>query len=151
KASQGREAAEAALQAAASSREECQREHDRLHGADLVGSLTKDLHPGDPCPVCSRPLERIPVADAKVFARAGRALDRATQAEATASSVLHEAERDVTAVERDADAARREVERCDRELEACKEERAGIAEAASSSFDGELPTDPVAEVEARVA
>ena len=62
-----------AEKAALAAREEVElreTEHDRAHRADLVGALTHSLAPGDPCPVCERPLEQLPASDAAALTEA---------------------------------------------------------------------------------
>ncbi|MDQ3956142.1 MAG: SMC family ATPase [Actinomycetota bacterium] len=43
------------------------------HRRDLVGALTHDLAPGDPCPVCETPLKELPEAEAGELKSADRA------------------------------------------------------------------------------
>ena len=60
------------------------------------------------------------------------------------------ADRDVGATERDLDAARREVRTRQAELEGCGREREALLPTIAGSFGGDVPLDPIAEVERRI-
>jgi len=56
----------------------------------------------------------------------------------------------VGATERDLEAARREARTRQTELEGCRQEREALLPTIAGSFDGEVPLDPIAEVERRI-
>jgi DNA repair protein SbcC/Rad50 len=148
-----REATEAAgieYQQASAARAEAEAEHHRALEADLVATLTKEKKLGDPCPICSRPLEQLPKAEYKILAKALRDLERAAEVEKRVGDIWGKAERDEVAAERDLAAARRHLAARQAEIEGCGQEREGLLPGLAGSFGGELPADPVAEVGQRV-
>ena len=54
--------------------------HAAAHQMDTVGSLVAGLQPGDPCPVCDKPLDRVPKATRKQIEATKKVLDAARQA-----------------------------------------------------------------------
>ncbi|MEA2517096.1 MAG: repair protein SbcC/Rad50 [Actinomycetota bacterium] len=66
--------------------------HEEAHLKERVGSIVDGLSPGDPCPVCDRPLESIPKAERKQIDAARKALDSARTASAEAAKALQQAE-----------------------------------------------------------
>ena len=143
-------AAATALDLAGQARKQAEEEHEGAHRADLVGAVTRGLRQGDPCPVCSRPLDEVPRSDTKALARAALELERAREAEKRAGDAWARADRDVGATERDLEAARREARTRQTELEGCRQEREALLPTIAGSFDGEVPLDPIAEVERRI-
>jgi DNA repair protein SbcC/Rad50 len=61
------------------------------HRRDLVGALTHDLSPGDPCPVCETPLKELPEAEAGELKAADRARVAAQKAMKTAQEAASRA------------------------------------------------------------
>src|SRR6266536_549803 len=143
-------AAATALDVAGQARKQAEEEHERAHRADLVGAVTRGMRQGDPCPVCSRPLDEVPRADTKALARAALELERARDAEKRAGDAWARADRDVGATERDLEAARREARTRQGQLEGCRQEREALLPTIAGSFDEEVPLDPIAEVERRI-
>jgi DNA repair protein SbcC/Rad50 len=137
-------------QVAAAAKSDAEAEYHRAHEADLVATLTKERKVGDLCPICSRPLERLPKAEYKVLAKAERERDRAAELEKRAGDAWGRAERDEVAVERDLAAARRELAAREAEAGSCQKEREALLPDLAASFGGDLPADPVREIDQRI-
>jgi exonuclease SbcC len=137
-------------QVASATKSDAEAEYHRAHEADLVATLTKERKVGDLCPVCSRPLERLPKAEYKLLAKAQRERDRATELEKRAGDAWGRAERDEVAVERDLAATARELAAREAEARSCQEELEALLPDLAASFGGALPSDPVREADQRV-
>ena len=148
-----REATEAAgteYQQVAAAKGEAEAAYHRAHEADLVATLTRGKKLGDPCPICSRPLEQLPKTGSRALEKATRELARATEAEKRGGEVWGRAERDEAAAQRDLLAAERMLVDKEAELDRCGREREELLPRLVGSLGGDLPPDPVAEVERRV-
>lgn len=142
------EPAVAARKAAAEDLQAARAEHDAAHRSDLVGTLVSGISPGDPCPVCERPLDRVPASD-----RAG--LEAATRRLASAQAALEAAEGAVAATKQEVALAEQGLGNTDQATTACRKEldtRLGKLEAlehevAEALGDG---TEPGAELASRM-
>ncbi|MDQ4095422.1 MAG: SMC family ATPase, partial [Actinomycetota bacterium] len=130
--------------------EQREAEHDRAHRADLVGALTHALSPGDPCPVCERPLDDLPTTDASDLKRANEARTAAQQRLQVAQEALSSARVAQARAAEAVEAAGRRCSECAAEVELKKsrleEVRAEIADAADFS-----PEQRLQEIAARAA
>ena len=100
------------LDAASKALAEAQKAHDEAHRKDLVGAVVQGLSPGDPCPVCERPLESLPKAARKEVAAAKRSLETAIEAESNARAVAGAAATRVALTRQDAESADKSLKRC---------------------------------------
>jgi exonuclease SbcC len=140
--------------AAATEAAHAEAEHEtRLQHAerqDLVGTLVHELSSGDPCPVCERPLERIPESDATALKEAKRALSDARAKNKDARDALSQAESAVAVASSAIKTAADQVARCKAE----REKRAGIVadlqKVIDDAFGGKSPTDPASEIAERI-
>jgi exonuclease SbcC len=130
-------------------REAAEAEHEQAHRRDLAGSLAHDLHAGDPCPVCDRPLEAAPRIPATDLVKARRTLDKARAAERSAAEAVSAAERDLAVARSEVTAAKQDAVRCETEVRTVQAERDEVGAAVVAFFGGEVPDDPQAEVERR--
>lgn len=108
--------AEKSAAAAAKALEAAQDLHDRAHTKERVGSLVEGLKPGDPCPVCERPLDSIPKAERKQIEAARKALGDAQVAAANAARVLQEAQTKKALAEQSVAGAEEQAKRCKKEV-----------------------------------
>ena len=141
----------AELRRAAADLAERQAEHERAHGADKVGSLVHGLGVGDPCPVCERPLERLPVIAGDALAAAKQTLATATAAQESASRAVHSAEKDVAVATQTLTTARENVARCKSEVEKKQTELAAHESELMRAFGGTVPDDAGVQIKGRTA
>ena len=112
------EKARAEATAAAKDLAEREAEHDRAHDADKVGALVVGLAPGDPCPVCEKPLDRLPDVSLNALEAAKRSLADARAARDSAERAVAAAEKDVAVAESALLSARQGMTRCTTEVAA---------------------------------
>jgi exonuclease SbcC len=143
------EAAGIEYQRFAAAKAKAEDAYHQAHEADLVATLTTGKMPGDPCPICSHPLEQVPKSGARALETAKRELDRATEAEKRAGEIWGRAERDEAAAQRDLLAAEQHLSDRQADVERCAKERSVLLPGLVGSLGGELPPDPVAEVQRR--
>jgi DNA repair protein SbcC/Rad50 len=124
--------------------------HDRASHSDLVGALTRGLAPGDPCPVCSRPLAEVPRSDRGDAAVAAKRLEGAQRAAKRAEAEWSGNERDLALARRDEESAATATRRAEQDLEACRTERDELGKRLVSAFGDHLPEDPVAAIDGRM-
>jgi exonuclease SbcC len=129
---------------------EAQAGHERASHLDRVGALTHGLKAGDPCPVCSRPLEVIPRGDRGGAATAAKKLERAQAAARRAEADWGKADRDLAMATRDAEAASGDITRAEKDVNTCLSECDDLRGRIAASLDGEMPEDPMAAISARV-
>lgn len=118
--------------------------------ADLVGTLTHELHKGDPCPVCERPLERIPKSDAAALAAAKKALRAAQDKAAVTREERGKAETQVALALRAVESALEQQVRCKTERERRAAVVTDLEKAVKEAFGNKVPADPAAEIERRI-
>lgn len=127
-----------------------ERRYDEAHRHDLVGTLMAGVNPGEPCPVCERPLESVPETDDEAFTRARADLERAKSHLHAAAGARVEAEKDhilaVTAVE----TASGEKARCERELRRRSAARQRLHDDIAVAFSGPVPDEPSDEIDRRL-
>ena len=139
--------AEATLEKAHVTTEKRKQEHDAAHRHDQVGALTQDLHAGDPCPVCERPLESIPDTDVD-FTAAKKALADAEIAEERAQSTLASARNEQVRASQVVSNAQQRVQECVAEEKEKLRLLEDAREQLASLFAGEKK-DPLKEIESR--
>ena len=118
--------------------------------SDLVGTLTHELHKGDPCPVCDRPLERIPKSDSKALAAAKKQLIAAQDAAAAARKDQGQAETQVALATRSVETALEQQARCKTERTKRAKVVTEFEKSLKKMFGTKVPTDPLAEIEQRI-
>jgi exonuclease SbcC len=149
-ASQARDRAMKAWQEADVSLKEAEAKHEEVHRADLVGAVVAGRKVGDPCPVCERPLERIPKAAAKELERAKKHLGTVREVYRKADETHREAEQDLTRTRGEADAAAKEVARCKSDQTRRKKIVEQRRQALEGAFPKRMPDDPVAQLDRRI-
>ena len=97
------------LAQAESTLRDAQREH-------AASTLRAGLRPGDPCPVCHRPIEEVPAAGHPEVEQAEATLSRARQSERQAADRLAGSHRALDRAQQALDSARQERERAEGEL-----------------------------------
>lgn len=90
--------------------------HADAHQKERVGSLVEGLAPGDPCPICDRPLESIPKAERKQIEAARDGLDAARSAATDAGKLLQQAETRKALADQSLTAAKEQAQRCQQEV-----------------------------------
>lgn len=90
--------------------------HAEAHRKEGVGSLIEGLAPGDPCPVCERPLETIPKAARKEIDAARKSLEVAKAAAIDAAKALSKVENDKALLDHKLEAANDQAARCKKEV-----------------------------------
>jgi exonuclease SbcC len=120
--------------------------------ADLVAAVSSGLKPGDPCPVCGEPLERVPKK------ATGTALTKATRAREASAKAVDAAREAAARVERTVDVLRRDLEANGTDLAGLATEIEELARTVAATEDqvktvlgDPLPPEPVAEIERRSA
>jgi DNA repair protein SbcC/Rad50 len=126
-------------------------EHLRAHDADKVGALVHGLGVGDPCPVCERPLERLPAVGDDVLATAKQTLSTARAAHESATRAVASAEKDVAVADQTLAAATEGVARCTTESAARQQELDAHEAALARAFGGIVPDDPEGVITERLA
>jgi exonuclease SbcC len=127
-----------------------QAEHDDAHARDKVGSLVAGLGAGDPCPVCSRPLETLPDVDPAAIERAREVFELARAAENEAHTAATEAEKARALAAAALDSAGRSVGRCEGEARRKKAQVRQLMLRLEKSFAGGLPEDPRGALRSRI-
>ena len=125
-------------------------QHEAAHRTDLVATLIDGLQTGAPCPVCERPLEHLPAADAAV-------LEAARVELSSAETALKRAERDASKADGERKLGEEGLARvleevAEREAEVARRAaaRSRLAATLQGRFPEGLPDDPVAELGTRV-
>jgi exonuclease SbcC len=111
----GESAARKALDEAGEGLGSAQEAHDAAHRKDLVGAVVEGLAPGDPCPVCERPLETLPKAAQKEIKAAKDALAKAVRAEADARATAAAAGTRVALAKQNLEGAEKSLQNCKKE------------------------------------
>lgn len=126
-------------------------EHDRVHRKDLVGGLTHGLGKGEPCPVCERPLERVPkAASAGEIEAAAKAATAAEKAKVKAEQELAAAERELARAEATKASAAQSIPRCEKAWKELKTRCEAMHEELAGAFDDDVPEDPERELQQRL-
>ena len=125
-------------------------DHEAAHRSDLVGTLTHDLTSGDPCPVCSRPLDELPATDRKALSKAKAALKSAAEAKDRAATRVANGEKASALATQSLKTARESLARCEKEL-ARKKDRAEDVEAQLQTALGRKIDDPMSEIADRIS
>jgi exonuclease SbcC len=142
--------ARAELQNASAELAEREAEHERAHGADKVGALVHGLSVGDPCPVCDRPLERLPEIADDALAVAKQTLSAARAARESADRAVHSAEKDLAVAVHALEVATEAVARCTAEHSARRDDLDAHESALAGAFGGKIPDDPEVVVGERI-
>ncbi|HEY7874834.1 MAG TPA: SMC family ATPase [Actinomycetota bacterium] len=129
---------------------EREAQHERAHDADKVGALVHGLAVGDPCPVCERPLERVPSIADDALDAAKKTLSSARAAKESAARAVHSAEKDVAVATQAVATARDTVERCTSESAARMTDLDEHAVELARAFGGSMPEDPGALITERL-
>jgi exonuclease SbcC len=132
----------ARAEAAGADQELAEREadHDRAHDADKVGALVAGLAPGDPCPVCEKPLDHLPDVSLSALEATKHSLVEARTARESAERVVASAEKDVAVAENALAVGRQGIARCTSEVARWQAEmETQLAELASVADDIETP------------
>lgn len=124
--------------------------HERAHDDDKVGALVAGLAEGDPCPVCERPLERLPDIPADALEAAKQSLVAARAARESADRAVTSAEKDLALAESALATARAGVARCTFEVAERRAEIEAHTAELSKWFDGAVPDDAAALLATRV-
>jgi len=124
---------------------------NRAQRDDLVGALVKDLHTGDPCPVCERPLEHIKPTSPKALADADRKLVAARAAQTAAEKAQSEAAATAAVATAAVKEKKSALTERTKTLAAREGQVAKLAAAIGKGFGTKLPPDPAAEVKDRLA
>jgi DNA repair protein SbcC/Rad50 len=116
--------AKARAEAAIAAKELAEREadHDRAHDAENVGALVMGLGPGDPCPVCEKPLDALPDVSLEGLKAAKRSLEAARAARDSMERAVASAEKDLALAESALATARQAMTRCTTEAAARRKE-----------------------------
>jgi exonuclease SbcC len=122
--------------------------HAEAHTRDAVGGLVADLKPGDPCPVCDRPLENLPKAAKKEIQAAKKALETARKADKDAAAALTAAETGNALALQSLEGAERDATRCKTEA-TNKKGRLDVVTADVVAAVGKS-TDPLAQIDKRI-
>lgn len=128
------EAQEKELSSAYSVADEEQQRITKLYQA---ATMTRDLSPGDPCPICGLPLETIPEAHGR---------DEVDSAKATADTTRKDFEK----ASHDLSAAKARLESSRAELDAREKEAEAAAAELAAAHPGIVPTDLETELEGRL-
>lgn len=123
--------------------------HAAAHKADAVGSLVQGLSAGDPCPVCERPLDRIPKAARKEIESTRTALDKARKAAAAAVAAQSHTETRHALAQQEAKGAEKDVARCKQDV-TNRKGRLDLLAAEIAAIAGKT-ADPLAEIDKRIA
>lgn len=118
----------AAANEAATTADEAEAALREAERADLAATLAHDLHAGDDCPVCQRPLDADPTVATADLAAARERLDQARTVAQQAAAA--------------ASAAAQAVERCRAQVDGTQRRRTEVADAITAS---ELPTEDLAD------
>ena len=127
--------------------EQAQAAHEEAHKKERVGSLVSGLEPGDPCPVCERPLESVPKAARKHIEATKKAFEGAQKAAAEARAALVDVERRHAVATQNVEGLRSALKRCKQEVA----NRKGRVELLLSEITAVVGKgqDPVADIEKR--
>ncbi|MFN2587806.1 MAG: AAA family ATPase [Actinomycetota bacterium] len=143
--------ADAALAAAEAARAEAAARHDAARRGDLVGALVADVAAGDPCPVCARPLARLPVVGSEELPAAVDHLEGCDRAAAAAREAAGATATRLALVEKDAEVARAGRDRAARTERARAARVAELEEELAAAFPKGVPADAAALLEAAAA
>jgi DNA repair protein SbcC/Rad50 len=124
--------------------------HAAAHRDDLVGALTSDLAPGDPCPVCERPLRAVPGIDAGALHAAAAALELAEKEHRVAEKEVAEAEIAYALATKGVETAVASRDRSNAEEVRRSDRARQLTDEVKAAFQGTLPANPADEVERRL-
>jgi DNA repair protein SbcC/Rad50 len=123
--------------------------HDDAHRHDRVGSLVHGMSKGEPCPVCERPLEKIPSFDPSELDATAAALETARKNLRTTQEQLNEAKTALAVARKEHASALEQASTCEEALAEARARRVALTGELASVFDGVLPADPVTELRNR--
>jgi exonuclease SbcC len=139
------------LERASTELTERELQHARAHDADKVGSLVHGLAPGDPCPVCERPLDHVPTIADEALEIAKKTLSTARDAKESAVRVAHSLEKDVAVATQAVATAGEAVARCTTESTTRQTELDQYAAQLADAFGGSMPDDPATLITERLS
>ncbi|MDQ4064422.1 MAG: SMC family ATPase [Actinomycetota bacterium] len=122
--------------------------HAEAHQKEVVGGLVGALKPGDPCPVCERPLESIPKATRAGIEKAKNALAAARSASLEASAALNAAETEEALVKQQLRALEENVARYKKDV-TNRKGRLDLLVSEIAAVAGK--TDPLGQIDKRAA
>lgn len=137
------------VKSAVAAREKAEGAHAAAHQQDLVGSLVADLSPGDPCPVCERPLKTLPKAQRKQIQATKKSLDDAKKAETKAAAALAKAETAHAVARHQVETAQQDLARCKKESAARKARLTGLVKQVAAATGS--VKDPLAQLDKQIA
>jgi exonuclease SbcC len=126
------------------------KRYDDAHRHDLVGALVADLNPGSPCPVCDRPLESLPEVDGEALNAVKRNLRQAEEDDRQTQKELADAHSARLLASRAVETATGDRARCEKESQRRAQAAKRLAAEIAEAFGGELPADPMVEIERRI-
>jgi len=129
--------------------EKAEQAHAAAHEQEAIGSLVADLKRGDPCPICERPLEKLPKVTRKKIETAKKALDSARGADKAAATALAEAETRAAVATQEMTASERDAKRCEKEV-TNKKGRLDVISSELSAVIGRA-TDPITQLDKLIA
>lgn len=135
-------------EAAARALDVAEEAHGAAHREEIVGGLLAELKPGDPCPLCDRPLDSIPKSTRTAIEAAKRARDKARSASLKTAAALNEAETGHAIALQRVSAAEETLARC-KKNGANRKGRLDVLVADIATVAGK--TDPLAQIEKRTA
>jgi exonuclease SbcC len=115
--------------------------HEEAHRVDLVAAVVQGLGPGDPCPVCERPLEHLPAVDAAKLETAGRTIERAEAARKEAEEKWRAAQLTQAKATENVKALVETITASERDSEGKKARVAEEERVLASALGGPLPDD----------
>ncbi|MFN2594869.1 MAG: AAA family ATPase, partial [Actinomycetota bacterium] len=134
---------------ATSAVEKAEKAHAAAHKKDVVGGLVVDLKPGDPCPVCDRPLTSLPKALKKEIQAAKKALDEARNAEKQTVASLRSAETAHAIAAQKQESAKQDLVRCKTDAATAKT-RVDKLIVELTDIVGKTAKDPVVQLNERI-
>ncbi|MPZ91387.1 MAG: AAA family ATPase, partial [Actinobacteria bacterium] len=127
----------------------CTAAVDEAHRHDRVGSLVHGASTGDPCPVCERPLEKIPSFDPSELEATAAALKSARARHQEAQGRVGEATIALAVAKKEHATALEQIEACGAALTEARTKQTALTNELAPAFGKALPEDPVAELEQR--
>ena len=123
--------------------------HDAAHRADLVGALTTGLKSGDPCPICTRPLDDLPETDRAALDKAWEALQLAEGAKESAATEVAAAEKGKALADQALKTTKDAAQKGEKELARKRGRLAELEEQLRAAL-GSKVVDPSAEIAKRI-
>lgn len=111
--------AEERERAAAAEHERRRSQMEEVRRQDMAAGLRQGLKPGDPCPVCERPIKAVAAAEHPLLEEAERALAEARAAHESAREAAHKALTAAKLAAQAAESSREHAGKAEKERESC--------------------------------